>query len=174
MWRESSTRQNTVRKVDGLAGLIFVFTTHTKNGTHFQISGRRQTTQETRGRKSLDGVLILTGWTELWWWQALSLMLPNQLNVHCDPLFIFLCFVCAKNHPTFAICISQMFMRSYYIQLFGTITFLLLITFALFNNKHSATRAEGRIVQVSHLNTSFSLSLVLETWLIFLSNLKHI
>ena len=53
-------------------------------------SGRRKTTRETRGRKSLAGVLTRTGWTELWWWSASSSMQPNQWNVHCncDQLFI--------------------------------------------------------------------------------------
>ena len=50
----------------------------------FKKTGLQQTTRETRGRKSLAGVLTRTGWTELWWWRALSLMLSNQWNVHCN------------------------------------------------------------------------------------------
>ena len=150
MWKGSSTRRTTVRRVGGSAGYISHTIRRQKKVTHFQDAGKRPEKPGEEnpwlgfwpklGERDTDD-----GQPRLWCNQTCGV--STATVIHFSFKRLFSCSDFCRTHSSW--CLSQMFMRSYYVQLFGTFTFLLLATLALFSNKYSAARPEGRISQVA-------------------------
>ena len=151
MWKGSSTRRTTVRRVGGSAGYISHTIRRQKKVTHFQDAGKRP---EKPGEEN--------PWLGFWPELGERDFDDGQPRLRCNQTsamstatvisFSFKLFVFSQQdfyHTHSSWCLLQMFMRSYYVQLFGTFTFLLLATLALFSNKYSAARPEGWINQVA-------------------------
>ena len=121
-----------------------------KKVTHFQDAGKRPEKPGEEnpwlgfwpklGERDTDD-----GQPRLWCNQTCGV--STATVIHFSFKRLFSCSDFCRTHSSW--CLSQMFMRSYYVQLFGTFTFLLLATLALFSNKYSAARPEGRISQVA-------------------------
>ena len=151
MWKGSSTRRTTVRRVGGSAGYISHTIRRQKKVTHFQDAGKRP---EKPGEEN--------PWLGFWPELGERNSDDGQPRLRCNQTsgmstatvisFSFKLFVFSQQdfcHTHSSWCLLQMFMRSYYVQLFGTFTFLFLATLALFSKKYSAARPEGRINQVA-------------------------
>ena len=121
-----------------------------KKVTHFQDAGKRPEKPGEEnpwlgfwpelGERDTDD-----GQPRLWCNQTCGV--STATVIHFSFKRLFSCSDFCRTHSSW--CLSQMFMRSHYVQLFGTFTFLLLATLALFSNKYSAARPEGRISQVA-------------------------